>query len=79
MRKADWLIAALIAAVLIFGIFFLRKNWPDVANQEHDRPSVAETLDKIGDGTAATAGGRGRNAPGGQAKTCGKQPCNDAH
>jgi len=54
MRKADWLIAALIAAVFVLGIIFFKKNWPDVSSQEHDRPSVAETLDKIGDGETAT-------------------------
>lgn len=54
MRKADWLIALLIAAVFVLGIIFFKKNWPDVSSQEHDRPSVAETLDKIGDGETAT-------------------------
>lgn len=54
MRKADWVIAFLIAAVFVLGIIFFKKNWPDVSSQEHDRPSVAETLDKIGDGATAT-------------------------
>ncbi|MFK7978615.1 MAG: SPOR domain-containing protein [Saprospiraceae bacterium] len=54
MRKADWIVAALIAAIFILGIYFFNKNWPDVSSQEHDRPSVAETLDKIGDGKTAT-------------------------
>lgn len=54
MRKADWVIAFLIAAVFVLGIIFFKKNWPDVSSQEHDRPSVAETLDKISDGATAT-------------------------
>lgn len=54
MRKADWLIALLIAAVFVLGIIFFKKNWPDVSSQEHDRPSVEETLNKIGDGGTAT-------------------------
>ncbi|GEM_PF-4900498 len=54
MRKADWIIGALIATVFVLGIYFFKMNWPDVSSQEHDRPSVAETLDKIGDGTTAT-------------------------
>lgn len=54
MRKADWLIAFLIAAVFISGIYFFTKNWNNISNQTPDRPSVAETLDKIGDGATAT-------------------------
>ena len=54
MRKADWAIAFLIAAVFVLGIIFFQQNWPDVSSQAHDRPSVAETLDKIGDGETVT-------------------------
>ncbi len=54
MRKADWLIALLIALVFVFGIFFFKKTMSNKQDQNPDRPSVAETLDKIGDGAAAT-------------------------
>lgn len=54
MRRADWIIAILIAAVFISGIYFFTKNWNNISNQTPDRPSVAETLDKIGDGETAT-------------------------
>ena len=54
MRKADWLIALLIAIVFVLGIIFFTKNWNTISNQTPDRPSVAETLNQIGDGEAAT-------------------------
>ncbi len=54
MRKADWLIAFIIAAVFVLGIMFCKNTLKDIPNQNPDRPSVAETLDKIGDGATAT-------------------------
>ena len=54
MRKADWIVAALILAVFVLGIFFFKNTMQKIPNQDPDRPSVAETLDKIGDGETAT-------------------------
>lgn len=54
MRKADWLIAFLIAAVFVLGIFFFKNTMSKNQDQNPDRPSVAETLNKIGDGATAT-------------------------
>lgn len=54
MRKADWIVAALIAMVFVLGIIFYKNTMQKISNQNPDRPSVAETLDKIGDGETAT-------------------------
>ncbi len=54
MRKADWLIGALIALLVLFGISFFVKNWNNINNQTPDRPSVAETLNQGSDSETAT-------------------------
>ena len=54
MRKADWVIGALIALFVLFGIFFFMKNFQSIDKQTPDRPSVAETLNQGSDGETAT-------------------------
>lgn len=54
MRKADWLIGALIAALVLFGAYYFMKAYNKIKSEEPNRPSVEETLDKMGDGTTAT-------------------------
>lgn len=54
MRKADWLIGFLIAAVVLGVIYYFSRSIQTINNQDPDRPSVAETLNQIGDGKDAT-------------------------
>ena len=54
MRKADWLIGALIALLVLFGISFFVKNMKAIDKNTPDRPSVAETLNQGSDGETAT-------------------------
>ena len=54
MRKADWLIGALIALLVLFGISYFVKTYKTIQNQDPNRPSVAETLNKGSDGETAT-------------------------
>jgi cell division septation protein DedD len=54
MRKADLIIAIFIAIVLITGITYFIRAKNNIENQTPDRPSVEETLNKIGDGEVAT-------------------------
>lgn len=54
MRKADWLIGFLIAAVVLGVIYYFSRSIQTINSQNPDRPSVAETLNQIGDGKDAT-------------------------
>ncbi len=54
MRKADWLIGALIALLVLFGISYFVKTYKTIQSQDPNRPSVAETLNQGSDGETAT-------------------------
>jgi len=54
MRKADWLIGALIAFIVLIGISFFYKQMKDIDKTTPNRPSVEETLNKNKNGETAT-------------------------
>lgn len=54
MRKADWLIGFLIAAVSLLLISYFVKSYRIIQDENPDRPTVEETLNGIGDGQNAT-------------------------
>lgn len=54
MRKADWLIGALIALLILFGFFYFKKTYNTIQSQDPNRPSVAETLTQGSDSETAT-------------------------
>ncbi len=54
MRKADWLIGALIALIVLIGISFFMRQIKDIDKATPDRPSVEETLNKNKNGETAT-------------------------
>jgi len=54
MRKADWLIGFLIAAVVLVGIYYFVRAYKSIQSQNPDRPSVEETLSKTGNGETVT-------------------------
>lgn len=54
MRKADWLIGALIALIVLIGASFFMRQMKDIDKSSPDRPSVEETLNKNKNGETAT-------------------------
>lgn len=54
MRKADWLIGLLIAALVLLGISYFVRTYKTIQNQNPDRPSVEETLKDMNAGETAT-------------------------